>query len=731
MTDDKRDGADEVTISLDDPEFWVEALGGAATARWLTNDPEVSALIRAGRRGELYRLLQKKRNATPTLPEKEALERVLANRRLFLEPIEGGPGLQTFNGIGTYLAGTQEKAPDGTYISTLFFMLVFVPLWPIRQYLVAQAEGGGWFFLGGVPLSTMHRWWRRITVGALAATAMIVGLSLHHRTTHDRVHFLNGLDLPVVIRMGEHEIRVPSQGRLERQFTAGAYDIVTHLEDGTLVEERRVHVPGDVDFAAYNVLGAAPLFLQQVPYTAEGAPAHLAEESSKFRSLAGRSWVQWDDVDFLFQDPPSEIQMAKTRRIETRACVDVVPGGWRMAVEHLAGTDDMADAAAVAGRVADLHPGDGETVSLAARIAELLGDLDGARRRLERALEIAPDEIQVHRHYQSAMQRWGRADEILPRYRAAYEKAPNSPRAAYLLARLLPRQEAIPLCERLLASHPEDEWLRRSLAWSLFQDARYAEAADEYQVLTDLLPEERGAFASEYVRALAGSGRTDEAIRYVTAILDDGPNRTARGEDPLAGGNWEELFVLYAALRRGAEDPTKHPSLRDLWIRLLDDTEPEASDMAWVAAAAGDETLARAGVRAGFDPGSAKVIEITLLARTDVERAAAMAGALSTEAVQQLRPLTRVAVACELDRRGNEDQARAALENITHSLSVRFDYDLVHALPDLAGVDDDLGIEVKAALLYAASRRVKDEARREALLAQARTLDVLHRVVPD
>ncbi len=55
----------------------------------------------------------------------------------------------------------------------------------------------------------------------------------------------------------------------------------------------------------------------------------------------------------------------------------------------------------------------------------------------------------------------------------------------------------------------------------------------------------------------------------------------------------------------------------------------------------------------------------------------------------------------------------------------------VEALPDVSGLSEDLDVQLRAAMLYAASRRTDDAERREKLLAEARRLDVLDVVVPD
>ena len=44
----------------------------------------------------------------------------------------------SINGIGTAYYGKREKAEDGSYITTLWVILVFIPLLPIGSYRVVE-----------------------------------------------------------------------------------------------------------------------------------------------------------------------------------------------------------------------------------------------------------------------------------------------------------------------------------------------------------------------------------------------------------------------------------------------------------------------------------------------------------------------------------------------------------------------------------------------------------------
>lgn len=48
----------------------------------------------------------------------------------------------TFNGIGTKFYGKRDVGPDGSYVMTEWFVLIYLPIFPLRSLRVLP-EGGG------------------------------------------------------------------------------------------------------------------------------------------------------------------------------------------------------------------------------------------------------------------------------------------------------------------------------------------------------------------------------------------------------------------------------------------------------------------------------------------------------------------------------------------------------------------------------------------------------------
>ena len=76
-----------------------------------------------------------------------------------MQPVTKVPPLSTVNGIGFTVYGRRDfDADTGTYVKTYVFCILFVPLFAVRAYRVADAVPG-WYFLGRVPLSGLAKFW--------------------------------------------------------------------------------------------------------------------------------------------------------------------------------------------------------------------------------------------------------------------------------------------------------------------------------------------------------------------------------------------------------------------------------------------------------------------------------------------------------------------------------------------------------------------------------------------
>jgi tetratricopeptide (TPR) repeat protein len=89
-----------------------------------------------------------------------------------LRPIKSAPTLSTINGIGGTMYGRRDfDSETGTCIKTHCATVLFLPLACMGAYRVADAPGGGWFFLGKEPLSGVAKMWNVFVVAAIVAIA--------------------------------------------------------------------------------------------------------------------------------------------------------------------------------------------------------------------------------------------------------------------------------------------------------------------------------------------------------------------------------------------------------------------------------------------------------------------------------------------------------------------------------------------------------------------------------
>lgn len=99
-----------------------------------------------------------------------------------MRPIKSPPSLFTINGLGLGMYGKRAfDAATGTYIKTRCLCGLFVPIFPLDAYRVANAQGGGWYFLGKEKIAGFAKVWRWcVSVGVILAVATAI------QTAHTR-----------------------------------------------------------------------------------------------------------------------------------------------------------------------------------------------------------------------------------------------------------------------------------------------------------------------------------------------------------------------------------------------------------------------------------------------------------------------------------------------------------------------------------------------------------------
>src|SRR5262249_34850739 len=113
-----------------------------------------------------------------------AMNEPLHERFPDMQPITAPPALTTVNGIGMSVYGNRDyDAETRTYVKTQVFCLLFLPLFCVKAFRVADAPQG-WYFIGRVPLSALAKAWNVLMI-LLIAGGIGLGSWAYHTNTPD------------------------------------------------------------------------------------------------------------------------------------------------------------------------------------------------------------------------------------------------------------------------------------------------------------------------------------------------------------------------------------------------------------------------------------------------------------------------------------------------------------------------------------------------------------------
>ena len=86
-----------------------------------------------------------------------------------MKPMGGTPALFRLNGFGLAMAGKRGFDPNtGTYIKSHVITALWIPIFALGAYRVADSGDGGWYFIGKVAKSSFAKIWNTFLVSAIA-----------------------------------------------------------------------------------------------------------------------------------------------------------------------------------------------------------------------------------------------------------------------------------------------------------------------------------------------------------------------------------------------------------------------------------------------------------------------------------------------------------------------------------------------------------------------------------
>jgi len=142
-----------------------------------------------------------------------------------------------------------------------------------------------------------------IAAGALVAA---IGFGLWRWSRFNDLHVVNGLPVAVEISLdGKRSERVEAQtGRIRFDGVSAGTHVVEVKHDGRELETRLVFVKGGSHELVYDIGGAGPLMWTKIAYT-----KRAGGEEPQWQMFCGSHFVEVDDVDYLFVEPPRSISV--------------------------------------------------------------------------------------------------------------------------------------------------------------------------------------------------------------------------------------------------------------------------------------------------------------------------------------------------------------------------------------------------------------------------------------
>jgi hypothetical protein len=487
-------------------------------ARLASSHQTLRRAIEGGRPHAVYRALFWLRVLGKAGQDEALIRQLLANRRLFIQPLNGAPSMVTVNGFGASAYGRAEAdAEDGTYLVTLYFVAVFVPIYPFSSYLVRTADKG-WTFFGKVPLSTTgYLWQRAIAFSGLVAVLFGV-VNAVGAMRYNTVQLVNGLPAAVEVQVGhEMPVTVASNQVEKLRSKVGLQDVVVKLE-GRVIERGKLEVKRGYDVNAWNVLGAGALYRDEVVYTAKGSSAPAPEmKEPVFR--CGERAVLEDGINFAFSTPPDDLSMGKHETVARRSHVDLAKFKPSFCIFRLGTTGKLAEAKSLAQSVAQASNYEPELVGRLAAFFNEREERPWVSELVTNGRTRHDGMIDYHRLYQAQLISQARRPEIVAEYRERARLQPDSGDAAYLLGRVLSGAEADRFVSESQLRFPRHAYLLRNAAFRALWRADFAEVERLVEALRAIDPKIWQDAVALELRALAAMGKVEQARALASECL--------------------------------------------------------------------------------------------------------------------------------------------------------------------------------------------------------------------
>ncbi len=676
-------------------------------ARLAERSPSLRRAIEQGRPLDAYRALWWARWRRRFGDLNDLAQSLLAHRRLFIKPLRSAPAMFTYNGIGTRLYGRSElDANDGTFVATLFAVVVFIPVFPIASYLVrdsAEKPGRAWNFMAKVPLSaSRHLWQRALALGAVAS--MLFGVSgALEGYGHNTLHVVNGLSQPVSVQLGEASAVVVAGGQeVPIRTTTGKHSLAVRVGD-RIIESAAVDVPRGHDAIAWNVLGAAPVYLARVVYSSKDDSS--TPQAPDPEVLCGRSFVQESGVDYAFQEPDKSLSLPAGSPATTKLHLGVAPGGRQTCLSYFDEHGDAAAAARLDLKIARALLLPASELDESAIRVELSSLPPAEAEAFAKELLARDDSVDAHRLYQDVLLDGDQRARAVAEYAARLAAHPG-PDSEYLALRVHTVDDERKTIDALVARFPEHVYLRRVHVYVHYAEREFAPMVESVEVLRKLAPPVWVDLMSEQAEGLVGLGRGDSALTMLLGFADDASQT--------ADARRRARMVAYRVANRiGAPLPRFSG-------------EPDDAEVALFVRAATGVDVPPTEVASLKDPDGREALEIITETRARPDQALAHLRRASRDVTVRLPFAVSTLLLGEAARRDDH----AAIDKLTGGEIGKRTADAMIGFVQRGESSEDIAglpLEIRAALAFARSRAGGITAKeRSERLEDAKASDIFH-----
>jgi hypothetical protein len=485
--------------------------------------PNIKRAIESGDPFKVYRALVWAKLLGRIPQHRDTLKLLVKQRRLFAKPFKHTPSLGTINSLGFGFVGESERDTDGSHIALHALVVLFaIPVVPLGSYLVMSTGSRQWRIYARVPMGIFGWLYSRGLALMLILSILGGAASSFHKSQTQDVTVLNGFAIPLDVVLDGERMTVPAQGR--SIFNVGTGTVkgnATSAKYG-VIDTFSQTVNSHGGYTIWNIAGATPLIREDVSYY-KTVPANAADPAPTI--YCGQRYIETGHIDFAFTEPAKTLSMGKYDTVVTRSHLDIVqrkdsiPAN--LCTSYLFSVNKTDQAGPLFEVQALLSDWDDGLTRAAAMFASSVSPAEGVR-IAKRAITAKPDNVDLHRLYQTVSDEAGQFDGLLRDYTERANREPESASAQYLHAVLLKGPEGLAKIEQLATKFDKDPYILRSLTWRRVAAGNYAGAADSYDRLKKVSPAMAADSLDDEIAALVGQAHLQQALNVISESYHGG-----------------------------------------------------------------------------------------------------------------------------------------------------------------------------------------------------------------